>query len=98
MRKAEARISALRAPTCPQLQAMIDGVFQEEWRAGERRQDAYDRADQQKLVRHPLLVAANRPPGARWLGPGAAARRSGSSAPRVPRRANRADSLGGRAM
>ena len=26
---------------------------------GERRQDAYDRADQQKLMRHPLLQAAN---------------------------------------
>ena len=59
MQKAERRISALRAPTCPQLQAQIDRVFQEEWRAGERRQDAFDRAEQQKLVRHPLLVAAN---------------------------------------
>ena len=59
MRKAEQRISALRAPTCQQLQGMIDGAFQEEWRVGERRQDAYDRADQQKLVRHPLIQAAS---------------------------------------
>lgn len=59
MRKAETRISALRAPTCQQLEGMIDRAFQEEWRAGERRQDDYDRADQQKLVRHPLLVAAS---------------------------------------
>lgn len=59
MRKAETRISALRAPSCQQLQGMIDGAFQEEWRSGERRQDAYDRADQQKLARHPLLVAAS---------------------------------------
>lgn len=59
MQKAERRISALRAPTCPELQAQIDGAFQEEWRAGERRQDAYDRADQQKLASHPLLQAAN---------------------------------------
>ncbi len=58
MRKAQSRITALRAPTCSQLQAQIDEVFQEEWRAGERRQDAYDRADQQKLVRHPLIQAA----------------------------------------
>ena len=58
MEKAEARISALRAATCPELQSEVDGAFQEEWRAGERRQDAYDRADQEKLVRHPLLQAA----------------------------------------
>jgi predicted secreted Zn-dependent protease len=58
MRSAQSRIIALRAPTCSQLQAQIDTVFQEEWRAGERRQDAYDRADQQKLVRHPLIQAA----------------------------------------
>jgi predicted secreted Zn-dependent protease len=58
MEKAERRISALRAPTCPKLQGEIDAAFQEEWRAGERRQDAYDRADQEKLVRHPLLQAA----------------------------------------
>ncbi|HSM18922.1 MAG TPA: DUF922 domain-containing protein [Hyphomicrobiales bacterium] len=59
MHKAQGRIMALRAPTCPQLQADVDGVFQEEWSRGERRQDAYDRADQQKLMRHPLLQAAN---------------------------------------
>ena len=58
MEKAETRISGLRAATCPELQGEIDGAFQEEWRAGERRQDAYDRADQEKLVRHPLLQAA----------------------------------------
>jgi hypothetical protein len=58
---------------------MIDGAFQEEWRAGERRQDAYDRADQQKLVRHPLLVAAS-----------AARRKVGSAlAPRAPLAAQR---------
>jgi predicted secreted Zn-dependent protease len=93
MRKAETRISALRAPTCQQLQGMIDGAFQEEWRAGERRQDAYDRADQQKLVRHPLLVAAS-----------AARRKVGSAlAPRAtptprPAAASRPSRLGGKAM
>ena len=59
MQKAETRISAMRATTCPALQVQIDGAFLEEWKAGERRQDAYDRADQQKLVRHPLLQAAS---------------------------------------
>lgn len=58
MEKARSRISALRAPSCQELQARIDMAFQEEWSAGERRQDAYDRADQQKLASHPLLVAA----------------------------------------
>lgn len=58
MEKAETRISELRAATCPELQGEIDGAFQEEWRAGEGRQDDYDRADQEKLVRHPLLQAA----------------------------------------
>src|SRR5690606_20530537 len=43
MEMAQTRISALSAATCPQLQVEIDGVFQEEWRAGERRQEAYDR-------------------------------------------------------
>ena len=89
MQKAETRISALRAPTCQQLQGMIDGAFQEEWRDGERRQDAYDRVDQQKLVRHPLLVAAS-----------AARRKVGSAlAPqRAPAPAREARRLGGRAM
>lgn len=59
MQKAQTRISALRATTCPELQTRIDRAFQEEWSAGERRQDAYDRADQQKLVRHPLIQAAS---------------------------------------
>jgi predicted secreted Zn-dependent protease len=59
MKKAQGRISRLSAATCPQLQAKIDAVFQEEWRAGERRQDAFDRADQQNLARHPLIQAAN---------------------------------------
>jgi hypothetical protein len=54
----KSRITSAARPHLPQLQAQIDGVFQEEWRAGERRQDAYDRADQQKLVRHPLIQAA----------------------------------------
>jgi predicted secreted Zn-dependent protease len=58
MDKAQTRITALRAPSCQELQVRIDGAFQEEWSAGERRQDAYDRADQQKLASHPLLVAA----------------------------------------
>lgn len=58
MEEAEARISALSAPTCRQLQVEIDEVFQKHWSAGERRQIAYDLADQAKLVRHPLLVAA----------------------------------------
>ena len=58
MEKAQRRISALSAATCPQLQVEIDEVFQKQWSAGERRQIAYDLADQEKLVRHPLLVAA----------------------------------------
>jgi len=58
MEEARTRVSALSAPTCPQLQARIDEAFQKQWSAGERRQIAYDRADQAKLVRHPLLVAA----------------------------------------
>jgi predicted secreted Zn-dependent protease len=58
MEEAESRISKLRAATCAKLQDEIDEVFQEHWSAGERRQIAYDLADQAKLVRHPLLVAA----------------------------------------
>ena len=58
MEKAETRISALSAATCPELQDEIDEVFQKHWSAGERRQIAYDLAAQAKLVRHPLLVAA----------------------------------------
>lgn len=58
MEAAETRISDLRAATCRDLQVEIDEVFQEQWSAGERRQIAYDLADQAKLVRHPLLVAA----------------------------------------
>jgi predicted secreted Zn-dependent protease len=87
MQKAERRISALRAPTCPQLQAQIDGVFQEEWRAGERRQDAYDRADQQKLMRHPLLQAAN-----------SARRKVGSALAPRPAPTREIRRVGGRAM
>jgi predicted secreted Zn-dependent protease len=93
MRTAERRISALRAPTCQQLQTMIDGVFQEEWRAGERRQDAYDRADQQKLVRHPLLVAASA--ARRKVGSALAPR---SAAAQRPAPASQSRRLGGRAM
>lgn len=87
MDKAQRRISALHAPTCPHLQAQIDGVFQEEWRAGERRQDAYDVADQQKLVRHPLLQAAS-----------AARRKVGSALARQPIQTRATSRLGGRAM
>lgn len=60
MSKAERRVAALRAGTCPELNSKIDRVFEEEWQVCERRQDAYDLAEQQKLVRHPLLVAASR--------------------------------------
>ena len=87
MDKAQRRISGLSAPTCPHLQAQIDGVFQEEWRAGERRQDAYDVADQQKLVRHPLLQAAS-----------AARRKVGSALARQPIQTRATSRLGGRAM
>ena len=90
MRKAERRISALRAPTCQQLQGMIDEAFQEEWRDGERRQDAYDRADQQKLVRHPLLVAAAA--ARRKVGSALASQRPAPAPTREMRR------VGGRAM
>lgn len=62
MGKAERRITALRAPTCRQLQAKVDEVFAAEWSRAERRQDAYDRAEQGKLMRHPLIVAATRVP------------------------------------
>jgi predicted secreted Zn-dependent protease len=87
MQKAQTRISGLSAPTCPHLQAQIDGVFQEEWRAGERRQDAYDVADQQKLVRHPLLQAAS-----------AARRKVGSALARQPVQTRATRRLGGKAM
>ena len=93
LRNAETRISALRAPTCQQLQGMVDEAFQEEWRAGERRQDAYDRADQQKLVRHPLLVAASA--ARRKVGSALAPR--ATAAPR-PTAANHVRRVGGRAM
>jgi predicted secreted Zn-dependent protease len=87
MQKAQSRISALRAATCQQLQAQIDGVFQEEWRAGERRQEAYDRADQQRLVRHPLLQAA-----------ASARRKVGSALAPPPAPTREMSRIGGRAM
>lgn len=87
MDKAQRRISALSAATCPQLQARIDGVFQEEWSAGERRQDAYDRVDQEKLVRHPLLVAA-----------ASARRKVGSALAPRPAQGRALRQVGGRAM
>jgi predicted secreted Zn-dependent protease len=91
MQKAEGRVSALRAPTCPQLQAEVDGVFQEEWSRGERRQDAYDRADQQKLMRHPLLQAANA--ARRKVGSALAPQRAQAPVQSRPTR-----TLGGRAL
>jgi predicted secreted Zn-dependent protease len=89
MEKAQARISALQAPSCQELQARIDGAFQEEWSAGERRQDAYDRAEQRKLASHPLLVAAK-----------SAQRKVGAALapPPQPQRARMFHRVGGRAM
>lgn len=88
MDRARTRISALSAPTCRELQAEVDVEFQKEWRSGERRQDAYDRADQEKLVRHPLLQAAA---SARRKVASALARQPVPEAPAMRR-------VGGRAM
>ena len=96
MQKAESRISALRAPACPQLQAEVDGVFQEEWSRGERRQDAYDRADQQKLMRHPLLQAANAA-ARRKVGSALAPQRAQAPS-QAPSQSRTWRTLGGRAM
>jgi predicted secreted Zn-dependent protease len=65
MGKAQRRIEALNAPGCGELDRRIEQVFDEEWRKSERRQDAYDLAEQKKLARHPLIVAATRVPRAK---------------------------------
>jgi predicted secreted Zn-dependent protease len=87
MHQAQTRISALRAPSCPQLQVQIDEAFQDEWLAGGRRQDAYDRAEQDKLVRHPLVQAA-----------AAARRKMGAALAPQPAQWRPQTRLGGKAM
>ena len=65
MGKAERRIKTLSARSCSELDRRIDQVFEEEWQKSERRQDAYDLAEQKKLSKHPLIVAATRVPRAK---------------------------------
>lgn len=83
MVKAERRIKGLRVSSCSALDRRIEQVFDEEWQKSERRQDAYDLAEQKKLASHPLILAATRVPRAKAQA--IAASQSGSNYARAAR-------------
>jgi predicted secreted Zn-dependent protease len=57
--RAESRAVALRVPSCRQLDGAVADVFAEEWAKCEKLHDAFDAAEQVRLRRHPLIVAAS---------------------------------------
>jgi predicted secreted Zn-dependent protease len=58
--RGESRALKLRIGDCSQLDAAVEQVFKEEWVRCERLHDAFDSAEQIRLRRHPLIVAAGK--------------------------------------
>lgn len=57
--RAERRIAGLSNSNCARLKADINQVLHEAWQSAEKQHVAFDRAEQKRLERHPLLAEAN---------------------------------------
>ena len=60
--KIESQVRRLKAGSCRELDAKANKIFQTFSTACEKQHDAFDRAEQKRLARHPLVVAAKRVP------------------------------------
>ena len=59
-RDVERRVKALRTPNCKAADRKANRIFRTIAAACEKKHDAFDRKDQKRLSRHPLIVAAKR--------------------------------------
>ncbi len=61
-RQVERKVRAIRASTCRSADSQANKIFRAVAKACEAKHDAFDRAEQKRLARHPLVVAAKRVP------------------------------------
>ena len=62
IKKLERQVRRLRPKNCNSLEGQFTRALDKAAKACNRRQDAFDRAEQKRLARHPLIVAAERVP------------------------------------
>ena len=58
----ESQVRKIRAKSCRKVDRLANSIFKKVSASCEKKHDAFDRAEQKRLARHPLVVAAKRVP------------------------------------